>query len=59
MIKTAEIPYVDFVDSELGKMYSRLLFEAETSPNAHEREHGHWLRERLNERIALHARSYH
>lgn len=49
----------DIITTELGKMFQALLFEAETSPDCETRTHGEWLRERLNEKIDQHARSYH
>lgn len=59
MIDLAELTYNDFVDSEVGKMFSRLMWEAEISSNPDERNHGEWLRQRLNEKIAQHSRRYH
>lgn len=59
MIKTDEIYYDDIISCELGKMFNQLLFEAEVSGDPEAREHGHWLRARLNEKIDRHARSYH
>lgn len=57
MIK--EISHEEFISAELGRLYTMLLWEAETSNNADVREHGHWLRAKINEKISNNYRSYH
>lgn len=59
MIAIASYNYEDFVDAEAGRLFTQLMWEAEISHDAEERNHGKWLREKLNNKIAKHVGRLH
>lgn len=59
MISLTNIITDEVIYSTLGKCYTELLVEAETSHYSDQRDHGKWLRFQIMDKLRQHARSYH